>query len=452
VQAPTLPKPTSAEHAFDTIPATSTGQARVRRFADDNVNAWNMVLDLARSATKTMHFSFYTIEKDPYGWSFLGAALYNQLRGVQVTGMTDWSSNSRGRGFASIGLGSDYLQELANAGATMAVFNTPGSRVAHLLQHGPSYGAIGCNHDKMLVVDAGTDRAQGETGGRNIAGPYHQDAADNPASWRDDTIHIVGKDATAGFVTSIERELDGGAAKVLKPDIVNFANRSRELLFAYALMEEWVSGKAFTDDEKKKLRESAGARSRAEVRLEKMIASLPAESRKTIPASITLAELGTLQELADALVKDVSLAGSRAAYEKLGGFVDAEVKIVDQVGAASAAPGQRYNADLLSGRVNGEIGAITKSKESAAHLTNAITADLANPANGFSEWTIRKDANGKAVLDGKGRPIVVHGPAHDVKPRTLRMYGPMQTLCRILASSNDDLAHPPLSDALRADN
>ncbi len=40
--------------------------------------------------------------------------------------------------------------------------------------------------------------------------------------------------------------------------------------------------------------------------------------------------------------------------------------------------------------------------------------------------------------------------AEDVSPKLLRRYGPMQTLCRVLAAHNDDLAHPTLTDALRA--
>ena len=40
-------------------------------------------------------------------------------------------------------------------------------------------------------------------------------------------------------------------------------------------------------------------------------------------------------------------------------------------------------------------------------------------------------------------------PADDVSPQLLRRYGPMQTLCRVLADNNDDLRHPTLTDALK---
>ena len=558
------PRAANVEAAFDALPSSSVGDAKVRRFADDNVGAWNMVLDLARSAEKSMHFSFFTVEKDPYGWSFLGAALYNQLRGVQVTGMTDWSANARGRGFVSTAMGYEYLQELANNGAKMAVFNTPVERGAHAARHGLSYGVVGCNHDKILVVDGGTDRAQGETGGRNIAAPYHQDTADNAASWRDDTMHIKGKDATAGFVRAIEREYAGQAARVVQPDVVNLANRSREMLFAYAMMEEWVSRAPLSSTEKATLRTNETERAvvagalldASEKRLAGMIKALPAQAQAKIPTTMTALEYGRLMDLAHDLVGDAELCGSRAAYDKKDGFVDARVKVVDQTGAPSAAPGQRfneiapalktlvdaaqkeiliqnpyvvltepmikmfeeaakrgvkitivtnspestdsaitqgfflndwpmlmariptlqvhvatgsrkfhakcfvvddsvsgdmsYNADLLSGRVNGEVGALTKSKEAAQHLKDAIAADLANPANGFAQWTIQRDSKGKAVLDKNGAPIVTRGPADDVSPKLMRRYGPMQTLCRVLAANNDDLSHPSLNDALRA--
>lgn len=563
-----LPKPTSAADAFATLPCTSSGVGKVRRFADDNVNAWNMVLGLIRDAKKTQHFSFFSIEKDPYGWAFLGGALFNQMRGVQVSGMTDWSSNARGRGFVSIGMGQDYLQEIAGHGGKIGIFNSPMKRVGNLLRDGfkegtLNYGLIGCNHDKMMVIDHETPQAQGETGGRNIAGAYHQDAKDNPGSWRDDSLHIVGKDACSGFVTSVEREFTGRATKLIEPDTINLNNRARMMLATYALMEEWVSGKPLIEAEKEQLRTSEGARDVKSLelvdatlaRLQTMVTGLPAATQAKIPTSLSSGELSKLRELAKDLVKDTNLCGSRAAYEASGGFLDAEVKIIDQTGAASAAPGQRfnemapalkhlfdgaqkeiviqnpyvvltepmivafedaakrgvkitivtnspastdsaitqgfflndwpsvlarvptaelfvatgerkfhakcftidgevsgdlsYNADLLSGMVNGEIGAVTLSKENARHLNDAIQVDLKDPANGFDQWNIQRDEKGRAVLDEAGKAIVTRGPKDVISKKLLRNYGPVQLLCRLIArtEAGAPLSHPSIDEA-----
>lgn len=561
-----LPRPKNVGEAFDNIKASSAGPAMVRRFADDNVASWNMILDLTRSATKTQDFSFFTIGKDAYGFAFLGGALYNQMRGVQVQGMTDWSSNSRGRGFVSVGLGLDYLQELAAHGAKIGVYNTPRNRLARIMDYGiirwekwgakgeVDYGLIGCNHDKLMLIDKGTDQAMGQTGGRNMEAPYHQDVLDNGKSWRDDSIQIRGNDATIGLASGLDRELGGPACKLVQPDKLNLNNRSRELLFAYAMMEEWVSRKPFTDEEKAHFRADPENRrvmseqlfDAAHDRLKGMIARLPPEAQAKIPQALSLSEFGRLTKQAFALSNDLELAGSRARYEQMKGWAKADVKIIDQQGAPSAAPGKRhnemapalvhlfrgaqkeliiqnpyvvltenmvqlfeelaergvkikivtnspestdsavtqafflnewanvmarvptmeihvatgdrkfhakcfaidgevsgdlsYNADLLSGLVNGEVGAISRSKEIAGDLAKHIKDDLANPINEFKEWTIKKDANGRAVLGPDLKPIIVNGPDQTIAKKLMRLYKPLRGIANWAADHTISVA------------
>ncbi len=561
-----LPAPKNIDEAFDTLPCSSSGKAQVRRFADDNPKAWNMVLDLARVAEKTFDFSFFTIEKDPYGTAFLGAALFNQMRGVEVSGITDWNANARGRGFTSNGLGYDYLQELTSFGAKVGVFNSPAKRLQRLFRHGFDYGLIGSDHDKVIVTDKGTPKAQGETGGRNIAGAYHQDPKDNPKAWRDDTIHIKGKEAVSGLALALDREFAGPAMKMVKPDFWNAESLAREMLVDYAMMEEWVSGKVYSESEKAALRADPNAAETlsgqlidaANERLAKMIASLPAEMQERIPAALSPLEHTRVLANAKELVNDLELAGSRKAYEAHDDFSTADVKIIDQTGAADAAPGERYNemapamghlilgarkeiviqnpyvvltepqlqalesaskngvkitivtnspestdsavtqgfflndwpnilarlptaklfvatgerkfhakcfeidekvagdttynADLLSGLVNGEVGAISRSEVTAKDLKKKIMADLANPSNGFKEWTIQKDEKGKAILNEEGKPIVIQGPEDDISEKLRVAYVPVQVLCKLftLTDKGAPLAHPPVADVLKA--
>lgn len=80
-----------------------------------------------------------------------------------------------------------------------------------------------------------------------------------------------------------------------------------------------------------------------------------------------------------------------------------------------------YNLDLLSGHVNSEVGAAVKSKEVASDLLKAFDEDLKDPQNGFLEYTIQKDASGKAVLKG-GKPIPVFGPENHLSDEMLETY------------------------------
>jgi hypothetical protein len=71
--------------------------------------------------------------------------------------------------------------------------------------------------------------------------------------------------------------------------------------------------------------------------------------------------------------------------------------------------------------VNGEVGAVVKSKELAADLTKAFDTDKATAANGFIEYKIQKDADGKPVLKD-GQPVAEFGPENHLPADVLETY------------------------------
>jgi len=573
-----LGTPKNIDEAFDSLVSSASAPGEVRRHTD-NVMAWNMKWDLVTKAQKTFDFSYFSIEQDAYGHAYLGALLNARLNGVQVNGITDYMANARGHGFTSTGMGADYLQELVNPvkGADgkpvppckIGIYDTLGTRAKSLLKDGVTYKAISSDHDKMAVADAGTPNAEGETGGRNVAGAYHQDPRDNPKSWRDDSIQLKGP-ATDGLVTALRRELDGPAVTMVKPDLFNLSDHSTELLGSYSLMESWTKapplsaqergklglppgGPELTEADKQKLRQPEAQQVLSAMLLEQGIARL--RELPNVPDSIRKKELSGselkhLTEQAAELARDVELRGSRSRYDTLGGYTQADVKILDQVGAASAAPGARYNeiapdllhlikgaqkeivienpyvvltepmlqafeeasrrgvkitivtnspestdsavtqgfflndwknvearvpsarifvatgerkfhakafvidgkvsgdtsynADLLSGLVNGEIGAVTRSEANAQNLMGAIYDDLKDPANKFKEWTIKRDDQGQVVRDAQGQPVAIEGPEQDVSKKLQGRYKVVQLLCDALTRIplGDPLEHP----------
>lgn len=86
-----------------------------------------------------------------------------------------------------------------------------------------------------------------------------------------------------------------------------------------------------------------------------------------------------------------------------------------------------YNLDLLSGHVNSEVGALVKSKEVAADLKREFDQDISDPANGFLEYKIQKDAAGNAILKD-GRPIPVFGPEDHLPQEILDDYAKKRKL------------------------
>lgn len=547
---PGLPK--DIDEAFETMPCTSTGMAEVRRHAD-NVMAWNMKWDIVTAAKQSIDFSYFSIERDAYGYAYLGALLDAQLRGVQVTGVTDYMANSRGHGFISTGLGADYMQELVAHGAKIGVYDTLGTRFDSALKDGLTYKVLSSNHDKLSVADAGTPNAMGETGGRNVAGAYHQDPKDNAGSWRDDSVQLKGP-ATEGLVRALHRELNGPAVTFIKKDIFNIDEHATELLVAKQLMDGWMNGPPLSDAEKKAVRADPAKR---QALADQLVAEAVAKVKTLghVPErlrtkELTSGELGNVQEWAKALANDLELKGSRHRYDSLGGYHPAEVKILDQVGAASAAPGMRhndigpalfhliqgaqkeiviqnpyvvlteemmdafaaaskrgvqitivtnspestdsavtqgfflndwkqfeervptarifvatgerkfhskafvadgkvsgdtsYNADLLSGHINGEVGAVSRSEAVAQDLLTHIYDDLNEASNKFVEWTIQRDDKGNVVRGADGQPLAKVGPEQTVSKQLMQRYKPVMFLCDLITRHplGAPLAHP----------
>lgn len=557
--------PRNVSEAFDDIKASSSGHTEVRRHVD-NVMAWNMKWDLLTKAEKTLDFTYYTIERDPYGYGYLGGLINARYNGVQVTGLVDDQSNARGHGFTSPLLGESYLKEVAGSGASIGVYDKLSTRFKSLVKDGFTYKLLSGDHDKFAVADVGTANAEGETGGRNVARPYHQDPADNPASWRDDSVQFKGS-VTEGLALALRREVEGPAVAKIKPS--SPSRRTAELLVCFQMMESWMKAKPFTadqranlglgpahqgtpltDEEKAMLRTSPEAKKYlADSLLSEAIAKV--RQMPNVPADVKgklldQADPRLLNKLASELVQDIQLRGSRKIYDQLGGYTEADLKIVDQVGAASAAPGERfneiadalaglvraakkeiviqnpyvvmndvmmkelqeaskrgvkivlvtnspastdsaitqgfflnewkeveaklpnarifvalgqrklhaktfvvdgevtgdttYNTDLLSARINGEIGAITRSKESAENLLTALYNDLRDPANKFSEWKIKRNADGTPFRDDKGHLVAAHGPEDDLSLKLRVVYSPVKSITNLIA----DIGAPEL--------
>jgi hypothetical protein len=88
-------------------------------------------------------------------------------------------------------------------------------------------------------------------------------------------------------------------------------------------------------------------------------------------------------------------------------------------GGRRPEPRLHLQLDLLPRYVNSEVGRGVKSKEVAADLLAPFEEDLKDPANGFIEYTIKRDADGKPVLKD-GHPVVEFGPEHHLPKDHLR--------------------------------
>lgn len=522
--------------AFDAIKAPG-GPAKAR-ILDDGLDSWNARMDLIENAKTSIDASYFIVEKDPYGFAFLGGLLKKQLEGVPVRLSIDAMADTFGKhGFKMPGKGKDYLQELVNHGGEAYVYHPVYERPLDALKG--DYSVLASNHDKILVADG----KLGITGGRNIAQDYYANPKDLKGAWRDMDIVVEGAGAAAGLKEAFDAELaNGGASKAVgKDSFGNWDKKDLQLLGAYEMMNVWLKAPAFTEAQKTALRDDKAAQA---AMAKELVQTALAQAQRSLPEKLrrepSKDDLEFLTEQATSLVTHFETRGSRASYDtRQATQHQTEVKIIDQTSAASGkrvnnmapaltalvesstkrilienpyvvltrdmvsalerasargvqvdiitnsplstdsdvtqafflddwkmilakcptarifvATGDRkfhtksaviddeqsvvstYNLDLLSGFVNGEVGAVVKSKELAADLTRAFDTDKADPANGFLEYKIQRDAEGKPVLGKDGEPVAEFGPENHLSAEVLETYRKKKNLWGNLVRNN----------------
>jgi putative cardiolipin synthase len=107
-----------------------------------------------------------------------------------------------------------------------------------------------------------------------------------------------------------------------------------------------------------------------------------------------------------------------------------------------------YNLDLLSGYVNGEVGAAVESPELAADLLAAFRADQADPEHAVLEYRIVRNDDGTPVLKD-GLPVPLFGPEHHLPQDVLDDYCRLRKLWSQILRNNlpylAPLRHPPVT-------
>jgi phosphatidylserine/phosphatidylglycerophosphate/cardiolipin synthase-like enzyme len=520
VIAPGGKAPTLAA-TFDAIPTAGGGAAKVR-LLPRNTDAWNARWDMLTSAKTSIDASYFSLEKDVYGYAFLGALLKKQMDGVPVRVMTDGVADGLGaRGFTTPGRGRDYLQELVNHGGKAYAYNPITNRPLELLR--ADYSVLSSNHDKVLVVDG----KRGITGGRNIGIDYLTEPADRKGAWRDMDVEMTGAGPAKGLQAAFDAEV--GTGKVAKPvyaETFNWSKKDVQLIGAYEMMNIWLNDPAMSAADKAATRKNPAAmKALAADLVNRAVAKINDDLPPNLRRKPDSSDMEKLNELATQLTEQLEARGSRKAYlANTPADHAGDVKIIDKTSKAAAktfdgigpalkkmvesaqkhivienpyvvltedmmkalesaskrgvkidiitnsplstdsavtqaffledwqnvlarcdnarifvatggrkfhtksavADGEQafvstYNLDLLSNKVNSEVGAVVRSKELASDLLREFDNDKADPANGFLEYTIKKDADGKAILKD-GKPVPQFGPENHLPADVLEVY------------------------------
>lgn len=336
------PNPANLRAAFDAIPGG--GPARTRQLSG-NTESWASTWDMLSRARTSVDATYFIVERDIFGYAFLGNMLRHQRNGVRTRLMTDATADFNGKnGFTMHAAltfppqegGKDYLEEMAAAGSQVRIYHRHIDRLLRIPDAAilGTSGIAATNHDKILVVD----NVIGKTGGRNIARDYFADPRDLPAAWSDGDAEVRGPVQARDLTTAFEREFNSRVASPVTPDVVgNWSRRDIELLGAYHLMDAWMNEAPLSESEGTALRNDPQRRSAMAARMvERALAGVRADGITREPSS---RERESLTRMANELAGYTHTRGSARTYDREAHFFNAEVKIVDQTSVASG----RYN-------------------------------------------------------------------------------------------------------------
>jgi len=335
---------------FKDLPSVGGGVATVR-LAEDNLEAWNARWDVLDSAKKTIDTQYFTLERDAFGFAYLGSLLHKMNEGVKVRLMIDAMADATG----SLGFklhGRDYLQELVGKGAEVGIYHPVWHRPFEIFS---PKAVVASNHDKIIVADGKLSI----TGGRNIGRDYFVDPRDNPKAWRDTDILMDGAGPAAGLTVAFEREFERkGVVAPVYADIVNVTKRDLELIGAYCLMDSVLNAPPLSDADKQGVRAGGPLRQKlADDLVAQALARLPLEGITRKPNE---KELASLRKWALELTSTVELRGSARAYRDTATTHTASVQILDQ----TAVSGGRVNTFVDS------LEALTRNTEQSLLIEN----------------------------------------------------------------------------------
>lgn len=448
---------------FESLPA---GETAALTLLSNNTDAWIARWRLLARTRHTLDISYFILRQDIFGAAFLGHLLKKSGDGVAIRLLLD----AQGTTMSSNIRGNDYLDTIANArNIELKLYRPLLNRYVEALVKLNPAAAMASEHDKIIVADG----ARGMIGGRNISAEYFAHPEDDPHAFRDMDVVLEGHGMAQGLTRAFEVEYASDHARSIRPEAVDIADAAPDLLLAYYLMDAWLHDKppapAVLDEIAKRklpwrdeiekypllrgrIAKPEARALRAETRLLDSHARLHASAdaiaeglaRLTRSARTRILIVSPYLVLSETAVKVLEDAGRRgvdidvltnspissdnalsqaffleqwpellARVPRLQIFVVGEKRTLHSklmIFDGQAAVIGTYNLDPVSMGVNSELMAAVWSEAFARQAALQPSRLIAAGAPKVYEYRIQRDANGEAVRDTNGKPIVAFGP------------------------------------------
>ncbi len=226
-----LPEPSSERRAFDGLEGAEGPSGVV--LLSSNAEAWATRWQMIADADRRIDTATFILERDIVGLAFLGHLYERAREGVEVHLRIDARGSAS---FAPPLAVAASLQDLADAGADVRIYNPPLNQLARTLVEANAAPVSACAHEKILAVDG----RRAVTGGRNIASVYYTLPSENRGAVVDDDVLLEGRAVTAQLARIVDRaDNEVSVPPTLPPDAVP---RADLLMMAYGAMDAWLHG------------------------------------------------------------------------------------------------------------------------------------------------------------------------------------------------------------------
>ncbi len=228
----------SLSSVFASFPATPMGDSARVRLLSGNEEAWYARWHLIENAKKSLTITYFIVDQDIFGFSFLGLLRKKARQGVTVRLMVDDRFMRSAKKLHDY----DELEELAREpNVEIKIYNPIGRQIL------PSLGDVrkifASNHDKIIIADSRICL----TGGRNIGRDYFVQLGEFTNVFQDLDVLMEGPGVVSQLQLAFDEEWKALATRVVHGDPVNFVSQSAKLDLAYHLMNRYLQGMGVPD-------------------------------------------------------------------------------------------------------------------------------------------------------------------------------------------------------------
>lgn len=223
---------------FASFPTTPEGDSARVRLLSGNEEAWYARWHLIDNAKKSLTITYFIVDQDIFGFSFLGLLRKKARQGVAIRLMVDDRFMRSAKKLKDY----DELEELAREpNVEIKIYNPIGRQILPAL--GDLRKVFASNHDKIIIADSRICL----TGGRNIGQDYFVQLGEFKNVFQDLDVIMEGPGVVSQLQKAFDEEWKALPNRVVRPDRINLVSRSAKLDMAYHLMRRYLQGQGVPD-------------------------------------------------------------------------------------------------------------------------------------------------------------------------------------------------------------